>query len=621
MKLDMRYKRFQYMMNKILEAEKMSAEKQAIIDGKKVALREETRIIVVEEGKAEIVRLEAEKVEFDKMTENAIVRLRDEVEGLRQQIEEEYNAKLLKIMEGRSKIGNADLSADAINEIESIIKRDMALLQKEVAEQRKYIDLSSKMLFSPELIKDELAKVAQKAGEPRAGEPKAGEPKAGEPKAGEPKAGEPKAGEPKAGEPKAGEPKAGEPKAGEPKAGEPKAGEPKAGEPKTGEPKAGEPKAGEPKTGEPKEGEPKEGEPKEGEPKAGEPKTGEPKAGEPKTGEPKTGEPKPDPAKLGVEVKGFKGFLLSIVRWIRAHSKDGSSMARWCDSMDAKISDSIKALPAGRGATISPDKVKAEAEKTKAEFKDAKRAQKEKAAREKKDRDWIKARMKNSKGDKMFDKMKDYYHKQVDKELDSSYSEQEVNEETAARIHSEILNEATKNGIDCKDKAGKDRPIQDIYADILQKIKDDEKGKQEQQSEKVGELARQFDKEWIEDKIKSPGDDKLFTELGSHVFDKVKAENIDRKEKWSNEEFLEQCVARVEAEILRGAEVQGIAVKFRNDTRRPIQDIYEELAQKLELQRKTDEVSKDAAKKAAEVLGERQSEIDDIVKRGSEGSR
>ena len=296
-------------------------------------------------------------------------------------------------------------------------------------------------------------------------------------------------------------------------------------------------------------------------------------------------------------------------------------MARWCDSMDAKISDSIKALPAGRGATISPDKVKAEAEKTKAEFKDAKRAQKEKAAREKKDRAWIKARMKNSKGDKMFDKMKDYYHKQVDKEPDSSYSEQEVNEETAARIHSEILNEATKNGIDCKDKAGKDRPIQDIYADILQKIKDDEKGKQEQQSEKVGELARQFDKEWIEDKIKSPGDDKLFTELGSHVFDKVKAENIDRKEKWSNEEFLEQCVARVEAEILRGAEVQGIAVKFRNDTRRPIQDIYEELAQKLELQRKTDEVSKDAAKKAAEVLGERQSEIDDIVKRESEGSR
>ncbi len=546
MKLDMRYKRFQYMMNKILEAEKMSAEKQAIIDGKKVALREETRIIVVEEGKAEIVRLEAEKVEFDKMTENAIVRLRDEVEGLRQQIEEEYNAKLLKIMEGRSKIGNADLSADAINEIESIIKRDMALLQKEVAEQRKYIDLSSKMLFSPELIKDELAKVAQKAGEPKTGEPKTGEPKTGEPKAGEPK---------------------------------------------------------------------------EGEPKAGEPKAGEPKAGEPKAGEPKAGEPKPDPAKLGVEVKGFKGFLLSIVRWIRAHSKDGSSMARWCDSMDAKISDSIKALPAGRGATISPDKVKAEAEKTKAEFKDAKRAQKEKAAREKKDRAWIKARMKNSKGDKMFDKMKDYYHKQVDKELDSSYSEQEVNEETAARIHSEILNEATKNGIDCKDKAGKDRPIQDIYADILQKIKDDEKGKQEQQSEKVGELARQFDKEWIEDKIKSPGDDKLFTELGSHVFDKVKAENIDRKEKWSNEEFLEQCVARVEAEILRGAEVQGIAVKFRNDTRRPIQDIYEELAQKLELQRKTDEVSKDAAKKAAEVLGERQSEIDDIVKRESEGSR
>lgn len=516
MKLDMRYKRFQYMMNKILEAEKMSAEKQAIIDDKKVALREETRIIVVEEGKAEIARLEAEKVEFDKMTENAIVRLRDEVEGLRQQIEEEYNAKLLKIMEGRSKIGNADLSADAINEIESIIKRDMTLLQKEVAEQRKYIDLSSKMLFSPELIKDELAKVAQKAGEP---------------------------------------------------------------------------------------------------------KTGEPKTGEPKAGEPKEGEPKADPAKLGVEVKGFKGFLLSIVRWIRAHSKDGSSMARWCDSMDAKISDSIKALPAGRGATISPDKVKAEAEKTKAEFKDAKRAQKEKAAREKKDRAWIKARMKNSKGDKMFDKMKDYYHKQVDKELDSSYSEQEVNEETAARIHSEILNEATKNGIDCKDKAGKDRPIQDIYADILQKIKDDEKGKQEQQSEKVGELARQFDKEWIEDKIKSPGDDKLFTELGSHVFDKVKAENIDRKEKWSNEEFLEQCVARVEAEILRGAEVQGIAVKFRNDTRRPIQDIYEELAQKLELQRKTDEVSKDAAKKAAEVLGERQSEIDDIVKRESEGSR
>ena len=530
MKLDMRYKRFQYLMDKILEAEKMSAEKQAVIDGKKADLREETRIIVVEEGKEEIARLEAERSEFDVMTQNAIARARTELEGLRTQIEEEYNAKLLKIMEGRSKIGNTDLSADAINEIENIIKRDTALLQKEVMEQRRYIDMSSKdleLLFNPELIKDELAKP----------------------------------------------------------------------------------------------GETKPGETKPDETKSGETKPGETKPGEAKPGEAKPDETKPDPAKLGVEVKGFKGFLLSIVRWIRAHSKDGSSMARWCDSMDAKISDSIKALPAGRGATISPDKVKAEAEKTKAEFKDAKRAQKEKAAREKKDRAWIKARMKNSKGDKMFDKMKDYYHKQVDKEPDSSYSEQEVNEETAARIHSEILNEATKNGIDCKDKAGKDRPIQDIYADILQKIKDDEKGKQEQQSEKVGELARQFDKEWIEDKIKSPGDDKLFTELGSHVFDKVKAENIDRKEKWSNEEFLEQCVARVEAEILRGAEVQGIAVKFRNDTRRPIQDIYEELAQKLELQRKTDEVSKDAAKKAAEVLGERQSEIDDIVKRESEGSR
>ncbi len=550
MKLDMRYKRFQYLMDKILEAEKMSAEKQAVIDGKKADLREETRIIVVEEGKEEIARLEAERSEFDVMTQNAIARARTELEGLRTQIEEEYNAKLLKIMEGRSKIGNTDLSADAINEIENIIKRDTALLQKEVMEQRRYIDMSSKdleLLFNPELIKDELAK--------------------------------------------------------------------------PGETKPGETKPDETKSGETKPGETKPGEAKPGEAKPDETKPGETKPGEAKPGEAKPDETKPDPAKLGVEVKGFKGFLLSIVRWIRAHSKDGSSMARWCDSMDAKISDSIKALPAGRGATISPDKVKAEAEKTKAEFKDAKRAQKEKAAREKKDRAWIKARMKNSKGDKMFDKMKDYYHKQVDKEPDSSYSEQEVNEETAARIHSEILNEATKNGIDCKDKAGKDRPIQDIYADILQKIKDDEKGKQEQQSEKVGELARQFDKEWIEDKIKSPGDDKLFTELGSHVFDKVKAENIDRKEKWSNEEFLEQCVARVEAEILRGAEVQGIAVKFRNDTRRPIQDIYEELAQKLELQRKTDEVSKDAAKKAAEVLGERQSEIDDIVKRESEGSR
>ena len=38
MKLDMRYKRFQYLMDKILEAEKMSAEKQAVIDGKKAEL-------------------------------------------------------------------------------------------------------------------------------------------------------------------------------------------------------------------------------------------------------------------------------------------------------------------------------------------------------------------------------------------------------------------------------------------------------------------------------------------------------------------------------------------------------------------------------------------------------
>ena len=72
-KINLREENLKDLMEKIDEAMRITREKQTKIDEKQQELREETRIIVVEEGKVELEGLKQEKAEFDEMTFNSFI--------------------------------------------------------------------------------------------------------------------------------------------------------------------------------------------------------------------------------------------------------------------------------------------------------------------------------------------------------------------------------------------------------------------------------------------------------------------------------------------------------------------------------------------------------------------
>ena len=86
---------------KIEEAMNLSKEKQKNIDEKRKELREETRPIVVEEGKEEIAKLEEEKKEFDDMTKPSLNRVKISIDALKGEDNKDFNMKLLNIFEKR----------------------------------------------------------------------------------------------------------------------------------------------------------------------------------------------------------------------------------------------------------------------------------------------------------------------------------------------------------------------------------------------------------------------------------------------------------------------------------------------------------------------------------------
>ena len=114
------------LMTKIEEAMNMTRDKQADIDEKQKALREETRIIVVEEGKVEIEDLKKAKAEFDEMTFNAFVNASREIKEIREESEKEYQDKLISTLERKK---------DIEEKLISMKKRDLTPEKLEMVEQ------------------------------------------------------------------------------------------------------------------------------------------------------------------------------------------------------------------------------------------------------------------------------------------------------------------------------------------------------------------------------------------------------------------------------------------------------------------------------------------------------
>ena len=148
------------LMEKIFEADEMSIQKQDEINSERASLREETRIVVVDEMKERIVQSVKDKNEFDEMTRAALENARNQVRFLQQKIELEYNAKLVEFLEKQKdiqrkldsmrargleseKLAMAEAAADKVLEK---LKNDMDNYQKNILSRRAKLDEFAKYI-------------------------------------------------------------------------------------------------------------------------------------------------------------------------------------------------------------------------------------------------------------------------------------------------------------------------------------------------------------------------------------------------------------------------------------------------------------------------------------------
>ena len=100
----MSYEEILDLMGKIYEAMDISRNKQVQIDDKDNKLHEETRVLMVEEGKKEIESLKQQKEEFDEMTVNSLVTAKKQILTIREETERQYQEMLIKTLEKQHEI-------------------------------------------------------------------------------------------------------------------------------------------------------------------------------------------------------------------------------------------------------------------------------------------------------------------------------------------------------------------------------------------------------------------------------------------------------------------------------------------------------------------------------------
>lgn len=91
-------------MKNISKAMELANEKENTIKEKENELREEIRPVIVEEKKVEIEKLKEDKKEFDEMTVNALVRMKEDILRGRKELQANYQKELLAYMDKKKSI-------------------------------------------------------------------------------------------------------------------------------------------------------------------------------------------------------------------------------------------------------------------------------------------------------------------------------------------------------------------------------------------------------------------------------------------------------------------------------------------------------------------------------------
>lgn len=92
------------LMRRIKTADDMSKGKQEELNRKIEEMRNETRPVVVDELRAEVAKLEADKKEFDEMTAESYANAKEEARRIQEESEKAYNDKLVEFLNRRQEI-------------------------------------------------------------------------------------------------------------------------------------------------------------------------------------------------------------------------------------------------------------------------------------------------------------------------------------------------------------------------------------------------------------------------------------------------------------------------------------------------------------------------------------
>ena len=138
------------LMGKISKSMELSRKKQSDIDKKNEKLYKQTKILVVEDGKEEIEKLKQDKEEFDEMTVNSLAYSKEQVLIIKDELEQEFQQKLLDTMKKQKEIEgklksmlSRDLSDEKRAQVQESadksankLKEDMQAFQKQYFEKK-----------------------------------------------------------------------------------------------------------------------------------------------------------------------------------------------------------------------------------------------------------------------------------------------------------------------------------------------------------------------------------------------------------------------------------------------------------------------------------------------------
>jgi hypothetical protein len=178
-----------------------------------------------------------------------------------------------------------------------------------------------------------------------------------------------------------------------------------------------------------------------------------------------------------VEVAGLWALVLKFVRFIKSHVSPEGRIGKWCESLEGQILGQVKALPDGEDKTQNSDgNSKDESNKSKntpVREESQNEEQNESPTMTDEDKNWIKEKMKTADRKEEFTKIsqKAYDKIKTENQQNDDKGNDKFIEDISRTIYDDIHRKAEKQGINLKDKDGKNRSLEEIYKDLDEKIK------------------------------------------------------------------------------------------------------------------------------------------------------